>query len=76
MQTGLLCPPQTPATVPKLTLATVYNPPHTIRPDIKVRETYLYFLWSKEKKKTSTGPSASFAAEAKLTQSRFVERVF
>lgn len=49
-QTGLLCPPQTPTTVPKLTLATVYNPPHTIRPDIKVRETYLYFLWSKEKK--------------------------
>lgn len=56
-QTGLLCPPQTPAIVPKLTLATVYNPPHTIRQDIKVRETYLYFLWSKEKKKI-TRPSA------------------
>lgn len=76
-QTGLLCPPQTPATVPKLTLATVYNPPHTIRPDIKVRETYLYFLWSKEeKKKPQQDHLLALLPEAKLTQSRFVERVF
>lgn len=45
-QTELPCPPQTPTPVHKLTLATVYNPPHAIRQDIKVRETYLYFLES------------------------------
>lgn len=49
-QTELLCPPQTPAPVYKLTLATVYNPAHAIRQDIKVRETYLYFLESTEQK--------------------------
>lgn len=54
MQTRLLCPPKTPATVPKLTLATIYNPPHTIRQGIKVTETYLYFLWSTENKLNRT----------------------
>lgn len=49
-QTELLCPPQTPAPVYKLTLDTVYNPAHAIRQDIKVRETYLYFLESTEQK--------------------------
>lgn len=29
-QTELLCPPQTPASISKLTIATVYNLPHTI----------------------------------------------
>lgn len=54
MQTKLLCPPKTPATVPKLTLATIYNPPHTIRQGIKVTETYLYFLKSTENKRNRT----------------------
>ena len=50
MRTGLPCPPQTPATVPKLTLATVYNPPHTIRQDIKVRNISLFSLELRKKK--------------------------
>lgn len=43
------CPSQTQASLSKLTLATLYNLPHRIKQDIKVRETYLYFLRSKEK---------------------------
>lgn len=46
--TGLLCPPETPATFPQLTLASIYNQPHTIRGGIKGKETYRYFLYSTE----------------------------
>lgn len=43
------------AYTPKLTLASVYNQPHTIRQGIKVVEAYLYFLlqrWKNNKEKT------------------------
>jgi len=62
------------ATVLKLTLASVYNPPHTIRKDIKVRQTHLYFQYRREK--IPTRPSGKLAAETELRGSWFAVRVF